>query len=99
MRGAFIVSVMVCLNLSPPAQAGSAESTPSDTAGSGPCVRPLEGAPNLHRVAHNFYRSAQPDEQGFAALTKRCGLHTVINLRAFHSDEPLTRGLGLRLYD
>ena len=57
----------------------------------------LEGAPNLHRVEDNFFRSAQPDAQGFKGLATAHGVRTVISLRAFHSDEPLTRGLDLRL--
>jgi protein tyrosine/serine phosphatase len=59
----------------------------------------LAGVPNLHRVAPNFYRSAQPDAQGFAEISKVYGVRTVVSLRAFHSDEPLTKGLALRLYD
>jgi protein tyrosine/serine phosphatase len=57
----------------------------------------LDGAPNLHRVAANFYRSAQPNETGFRALKTSYGVRTVINLRDFHSDEPLAAGLGLNL--
>jgi len=59
----------------------------------------LAGVPNLHQVAPNFYRSAQPDAQGFAELMERYGIRTVVSLRAFHSDKPLTKGLSLRLYD
>lgn len=59
----------------------------------------LPGVPKLHRVAPNFYRSAQPDADGFRALVKRYGIRTVISLRAFHSDEPLVAGLHLRRYD
>ena len=55
------------------------------------------GVPNLHQVAGNFYRSAQPDAQGFKTLAAQYGVKTVISLRAFNSDEPLTRGLNLRL--
>lgn len=59
----------------------------------------LEGVPKLHRVAHNFYRSAQPDPQGFKAMVEKYGVRTIVSLRAFHSDEPLTTGLPVRLYD
>ena len=55
--------------------------------------------PNLYLVAPNFYRSAQPTSEGFTALVNRKGLRTVISLRAFHSDQPITHGLGLRLFD
>src|SRR5215467_6734158 len=57
----------------------------------------LEGAPNLHRVEDNFFRGAQPDANGFKALASTYGVHTVISLRAFNSDEPLARGLDLKL--
>lgn len=58
---------------------------------------PLEGAPNLHRVEDNFFRSAQPDAQGFKGLATAYGVRTVISLRAFNADEPLARGLDLTL--
>src|SRR5690349_15421465 len=57
----------------------------------------LEGAPNLHRVEDNFFRSAQPDANGFKALVSAYGVRTAISLRAFTSDEPLARGLDLKL--
>jgi protein tyrosine/serine phosphatase len=62
-------------------------------------ARPISaaGVPNLHQVAGNFYRSAQPDAQGFKTLATQYGVKAVISLRAFNSDEPLTRGLNLRL--
>jgi protein tyrosine/serine phosphatase len=59
----------------------------------------VEGVPNLYLVAPNFYRSAQPTEKGFRAIVQQKGIRTVINLRAFHSDEALTKGLRLRLFD
>jgi protein tyrosine/serine phosphatase len=62
-------------------------------------ARPIAvaGVPNLHQVSNNFYRSAQPDAQGFKALATQYGVRTVVSLRAFNSDEILTRGLNLRL--
>jgi protein tyrosine phosphatase (PTP) superfamily phosphohydrolase (DUF442 family) len=57
----------------------------------------LDGAPNLHRVDDNFFRSAQPDAAGFKGLAMQHGVRTVISLRAFNADEPFTRGLDLRL--
>jgi DSP-PTPase phosphatase fused to NAD+ Kinase len=57
----------------------------------------LEGAPNLHHVEKNFFRSAQPDAAGFRGLATTYGVRTVVSLRAFNSDEPLARGLGLTL--
>jgi len=58
---------------------------------------PLDGAPNLHRVEDNFFRGAQPDTQGFKGLASTHGVRTVVSLRAFNSDEPLTSGLDLKL--
>jgi protein tyrosine/serine phosphatase len=43
------------------------------------------GLPNLHEVAPNVYRGAQPLPEGFGTL-KRLGVKTVINFRNFHSD-------------
>jgi protein tyrosine/serine phosphatase len=57
----------------------------------------LAGAPNLHRVEKNFFRSAQPDAQGFNGLATAYGVRTVVSLRAFNADEPLAQGLPLRL--
>jgi len=75
--------------------------TPTDPLAHRSWAKPLalDGAPNLHRVAHNFYRSAQPDRAGFEHLTRRYQVRTVISLRAFHSDAPLLAGLPVRSYD
>jgi protein tyrosine phosphatase (PTP) superfamily phosphohydrolase (DUF442 family) len=57
----------------------------------------VDGAPNLHRVAPNFYRSAQPEAEGFKALAKDPGIKTVVSLRAFNSDEAVAAGTGIKL--
>ena len=57
----------------------------------------IAGVPNLHRVAPNFYRSAQPEAEGFKALAKDPGIKTVVSLRAFNADEPLANGTGIKL--
>jgi protein tyrosine/serine phosphatase len=57
----------------------------------------LDGAPNLHRVEDRFFRSAQPNAQGFKGLAEAHGVRTVVSLRAFNADEPLANGLDLRL--
>jgi len=57
----------------------------------------LEGAPNLHQVEKNVFRSAQPDATGFKGLSTTHGVRNVISLRAFNSDEALARGLDLKL--
>ena len=76
----------------------SAQST-ADSARPANWARPIiaAGVPNLHQVAVNFYRSAQPDARGFWALATQYGVRTVVSLRAFNADEPLARGLKLRL--
>jgi hypothetical protein len=58
----------------------------------------LTGVPNLYRVAPNFYRSAQPDREGFAELVRRCKLQTVIDLRAESSDAELLKGLKVSYF-
>ena len=57
----------------------------------------LEGAPNLHQVEKNFFRSAQPDATGFKGLRTTHGVRTVISLRSFNTDEQLAAGLDLKL--
>lgn len=58
----------------------------------------VAGAPNLHHVTTNFFRSAQPEPEGFRRLANQYGVRSVVCLRAFHSDVPLIAGLPLRLY-
>lgn len=54
------------------------------------------GLPNLHRVTGWLYRGAQPTEDGIPEL-KKLGIRTVIDLRAYHDDEPLLRGSEIAL--
>ena len=83
--------------------AGIGRPTPprAETDGARPAswARPIDaaGVPNLHQVEKNFYRSAQPTAEGFKLLTTQYGVKTVVSLRAFNADEPLARGLDLRL--
>ncbi|MFH1809667.1 MAG: dual specificity protein phosphatase family protein [Pseudomonadota bacterium] len=56
------------------------------------------GLPNLHQLSDELYRSAQPTAEGFASL-RTLEVRTVVNLRMFHSDQPLARGTGLTLVD
>ncbi len=55
----------------------------------------LEGVPNLHQITSTLYRSEQPTALGFRNLEK-LGIRTVINLRAFNSDDDEVRGTNLR---
>jgi protein tyrosine phosphatase (PTP) superfamily phosphohydrolase (DUF442 family) len=57
----------------------------------------IAGAPNLNRITPDFYRSAQPEAEGFQALAKNPGIKTVVSLRAFHSDRDLLAGTGITL--
>ena len=59
-------------------------------------AQPVAGVKNLHMVARNLYRCAQPDAAGMAALEK-LGVRTVINLRDNHDDITLAKGTRLRL--
>lgn len=54
------------------------------------------GLPNLHRVAPNLYRCAQPTDGGAEAVEK-LGIKTVISLRAWHSDRDALPGSKLGL--
>lgn len=54
----------------------------------------LAGAPNLHKVSDNLFRSAQPSTEGMVNL-KGLGIKTVVSLRAFHSDRDALANTGL----
>ncbi len=54
----------------------------------------MKGVPNLHKVSDGLYRSAQPTTSGLENL-KKMGVTTVINLRAFDSDQQKIRQTGL----
>ncbi len=56
------------------------------------------GAPKLHRVSDDLYRSAQPDRQGFEAVAGM-GVRTVVNLRDDLSDADMVDGLGMDLVE
>ena len=85
--------------LAPPACAKEPESQSTAPARPTEWATPIEkdGAPNLNRVAPNFYRSAQPTADGFIVLAKAPGIKTVVSLRAFHSDLDLLAGTGIEL--
>ena len=94
-----IVTSLLVATLAAGVQAG--ETAPAGEAA--PAARPerwavpitLEGAPNLHRITPNLYRSEQPTALGFRNLEK-LGIRTVINLRWFNNDTRETQGTGLR---
>jgi len=51
---------------------------------------------NFYRLDDKVYRSAQPDEEGFAEL-QQLGITTILNLRDYHSDDDEAEGLDLTL--
>jgi protein tyrosine/serine phosphatase len=57
----------------------------------------LEGVPNLHRISPQLYRSEQPTALGMQNLEK-LGIRTVINLRAFNSDDDEVKSTNLRTF-
>jgi protein tyrosine/serine phosphatase len=85
---AIATSLLVALST-----AASSGETPRDQRWAEPVM--LEGVPNLHRITPTLYRSEQPTPLGFQNLEK-LGIRTVINLRAFNSDDDEVRGTSLR---
>ena len=55
----------------------------------------MDGAPNLHRITPDLYRSAQPSLEGFKNL-KTLGIQTVINLRDGDHDDRAIAEVGFR---
>jgi protein tyrosine phosphatase (PTP) superfamily phosphohydrolase (DUF442 family) len=55
----------------------------------------VAGVTNCYQVTPNLYRGAQPTAEGMARL-KVMGIKTVVNLRAFHSDQDKVAGTGLK---
>lgn len=60
---------------------------------SAPPRNDIPGLSNFAKVSDDVYRGAQPEPLGFAAL-KKMGIKTIVNLRDFHSDEKLIKGMG-----
>lgn len=88
---ALLFGMLTCHAVPPPetrpaevAPAAGAASAAQGRAWAQPDERP--GLPNLHRVAPNLWRGAQPTEEGFREL-ERMGVRTVLSLRGFHGDE------------
>ena len=55
----------------------------------------MAGIQNCFQITTNLYRGAQPTAEGMAHL-KAIGIKTVINLRAWHSDQDKVAGTGLK---
>lgn len=58
------------------------------------CPIAVPGLPNLHRVADNLYRSAQPTAEGMKSA-EELGIKTVLSLRAYHGDSRILRETDL----
>ncbi len=70
-----------------------------------PRVRPTEWAQpvlgvelgNFYKVSDELYRSQQPDDDVMPQL-EAMGIHSVLDLREFHSDNGKAKGTVLKLY-
>lgn len=96
MIARLLLGSMVLLGSSQ-AQSATQCASPAKSGWAQPVVAPVNGLPNLHRVANNIYRSAQPTEEGFRDLDARLKVKAVISLRHYNRDEPLAVGGGLKL--
>jgi len=61
-------------------------------------AEPIDAARNLYRIRPGLYRS-QRLERGDIALLQALGVRTVINLRAFHSDDAILTDTGIQSID
>lgn len=52
---------------------------------------------NMYKIDTDIYRSEQPTEIDFKAL-QEYGIHEVLNLRRWHSDDDEAKGTALRLH-
>ncbi|HEY3763139.1 MAG TPA: tyrosine-protein phosphatase [Verrucomicrobiae bacterium] len=86
----FFVAMLLLLVMALPSLAQQSTNRPADWAQ--PVVVP--GITNCYEVTTNLYRGAQPSLEGMKQL-KAMGIKTVINLRAFHSDDDKVAGTGL----
>jgi protein tyrosine/serine phosphatase len=99
MRGRLLPLLAMLLSaLAYSARAQDSQASPRDPTWAQK-VADVPEIPKLFAVEANFYRSPQPTEAGFKAMVMRKGLRSVVNLRASHSDDSLTQGLGLHLFD
>ena len=66
----------------------SMRTAPADNPRLAAWAEPVDSAnlSNLHRVSPTLLRGAQPTAAGFAEL-EQMGVHTVLSLRGFHSDD------------
>jgi hypothetical protein len=101
MRRTFLASLAILFYFSASAMAETTEAGGDINRNPAWAVKifDIPEVPKLFLVQPNFYRSPQPTEEGFEALVNRKGLKAVVNLRASHSDGPLSQGLGLRLFN
>jgi protein tyrosine phosphatase (PTP) superfamily phosphohydrolase (DUF442 family) len=89
-----VLTTAAALAESPDGNKPTKDSKPSPRPANWAQPRQVQGLPNLHKVSDNLYRCAQPTAEGVKNL-KSLGVKTVVNLRSFHSDEDLLKGVGL----
>lgn len=76
---------------------GTTSTRPEPDVDSDGDVEPLEALGNLHTVEPGFYRSAQPNREGYALLHKM-GVKTILNLKSASSakrERDAVRGYGM----
>src|SRR3954454_16833469 len=98
MRSITVPTLAFLLLLAPMLEA---QALPAEAAASADDLskrHPALGLGNLHKVATNLYRSAQPEgETAFRELGARYGIMPWVSLRPWARDEPITSGMGIRL--
>jgi protein tyrosine/serine phosphatase len=88
-----IAIVVACLTVSLPGFAAETNPPARPASWAKPLTAP--GINNFYQVTTNLYRGAQPTAEGMQQL-KALGIKTVINLRAYHSDQDEVAGTGLK---
>ena len=88
----FLALAFCCITFLPTASAGP----DNTTAEKHEWAKPIKanGLPNFNKVSDQLYRGEQPTSEGIKGL-KKFGIKTIVNLRAFHSDEDNLAGTGL----
>lgn len=87
-----LVSGYAC-NVAPAAV--PARSDPAAPAAAWAVKMEAEHLDNLHRVSQRLFRGEQPTAAGFSELRK-LGIKTIVNLRAFHTDDDEIQAAGLQ---
>lgn len=94
MRWVFSLCIAFAVAFASPSVASAQPVAPAAVQRPPAWAVPLEkpDLPNLFRVTDDLYRGAQPAPEGIGEL-KAMGIKTVLNLRAFHTDDLGDTGL------